>query len=162
MTYFIKLLALILILQSCNSFPDVSYNCKNSYKELYARHNLFDKIEENQVKLRLQTSLKTNSDLDKDSVLSNIVNSIKTADKNSDIIPVDLRYYKNVFLGNMIVSNIKSDFALNLFLKTSKYSQETFSLVNFGKEKITIFWPIRSKKRNILLIETICRILNCL
>jgi len=149
--YFIKLLVLILILQSCNSFPDINYNCNSSYKELSTRHNLFNKISDSERQSRSKTSLKTNSDLDKNSVLSHIVNSIKAVDRSSDIIPVDLRYYKHVFLGNIIVSNIKSDFALNLFLKTSKYSQETFSLINFGKEKITIFWPIRSKKGKYII-----------
>jgi hypothetical protein len=147
----LKILALAIFLQSCNSFPVIHIDCSDAGQEINRRHNLFNKISEKEEKRRSNISLRTNSQITDISVLSQIVKSIESSRVNAKIIPVDLRSYKNVPLGNIIISNIKNKTNLKLFLKTSKYSQETFSLINFGRSEISIFWPIRSNKEKYVI-----------
>lgn len=139
--YFPKILLLLfpLILQSCNSVPKVPYDCGKIHEEIQTRYDLFPKLTEEEIKTRSQISVQTYSELHNLSVFSKIVKAIKEAPENTKLIPIDLRNYDTVNLGNIVVSNIKSDVSLNLFLNTSKYSQGFFALVNFGKNKITIF-----------------------
>lgn len=137
----ISIICLIFTLQACNSIPKIPFNCNKTNAEIDIRHNLFPKISENEIKIRSKIDIGTYSKLEEKSVFSTIVQSVKDAPKNAKLIPVDLRFYHNVNLGNIVISNIKSDLELKIFLKTSKYSQGFFALINFGRDKITLFSP---------------------
>jgi len=136
--YFLIITSLIL-LQSCNSIPKIPYDCSKINDELAERYALFPALSDDEIAKRSQISVQTYSELHNLSVFSKIVEAIKAAPQNAELIPVDLRHYVTVDLGNIMVSNIQSDFFLNLFLKTSKFHQGFFSLINFGTGKVTIF-----------------------
>jgi hypothetical protein len=130
-----------IILQSCNTFPKINTNCGKINKIVSERYSLFKKLDQSEIIKRSNISVPTYSKLEELSVFTKIVQSVKNSKKNTKLITVDLRNYKSVNLGNIVISNTPSDLSLNLFLKTSKYSQGFFALINFGKDKITLLSP---------------------
>ena len=144
-----KLLAIIcaiFLLSSCsiNNFKlnkiVSDANCNESSQQINLRKNLFTKINQKEINRRQKINLPSISQLDEESSIAKIFNAIKSAPKNAKFIPVDLRYYNDVDLTNIIFSN-ESDFTLKPYLFTSKYSQGFFSLVNFNEKFITILPP---------------------
>lgn len=131
---------LILFITSCQTIPSSIKNtdCSRIDDELNLRYYLFDKLSKKEIKAREKLDAPTYSSLDKLSVFSKIVEGVRNASPDSRIIPVDLRYYRTVALGNIIITNYQSDARLDLALKTTKYSQGFFVLINFGKDDITI------------------------
>lgn len=142
---FLSILFLI-ILQSCNSFPAFDVDCNNIDRELAKRYSLFKNLSQNELNKRSKIDVGTYSKLDELSVFSKLVAAVNNSPKNAKLIPVDLRGYKSAHLGNIIISNIKSEVAFQLFLKTSKYSQGFFAIINFGKDKISILSPTHGQK----------------
>lgn len=134
-----------IFLQSCNSIPKINTNCNKIDQEVSKRYSLFKDLNQIEIQKRSGVNVPSYSKLKDLSVFSQIVNSVKKAKLNSKLIAVDLRNYNSVNLGNIVISNIKSDLSLNLFLKTSKYSQGFFALINFGQDKITIMSPDKPK-----------------
>jgi hypothetical protein len=137
----IAFISSLIAIQACSFTPKIDTNCSTIDKQIADRYLLFKDLQDSQIAKRSTIEVPAYSKLDDLSVFSQIIKSVKAANKNSKFIPVDLRNYGSVNLGNIIISNIKNDFSLNLFLKTSKYSQGFFALINFGKDKITIFSP---------------------
>ena len=146
--YLLKNLAIIslIFLQSCNSIPKIYHDCSKINEELQNRYSLFPNLNQDEINKRSKLDVPTYSELRHLSVFSQIIKSIKNAPPNAKLIPIDLRNYQTVNLGNIIISNIDNDLSLNLFLRTSKYSQGFFAIVNFGKNKITIFNPTYSEQ----------------
>ncbi|MFT6332774.1 MAG: hypothetical protein ACJAW3_001121 [Lentimonas sp.] len=132
---------LVLSLQSCASFydPSKSVDCSLIDYELNFRYSLFDKLSENEIQRRHIIDVPSISALDELSVFSAIIRAVKNSKKNEKIIPVDLRHYKKVFFGNIIIGNISSQIGLRIALQTSKYSQGFFPMINFGDDFISIF-----------------------
>ena len=137
----LSVIIFMIILQSCNTFPKINTDCSKIDKEVHDRYSLFQDLNQDEISQRSQIEVPTYSDLNELSVFSKIVESVKKSPSDAKLIPVDLRNYLSVNLGNIIVSNIKNDFAFELFLKTSKYSQGFFAIINFGEDKITILDP---------------------
>ncbi len=140
----LTLLLVSLILSSCVSLQFNKINketdCLRSKFEIQSRSQLFPELSKHEIARRQKIKLPSVSTLDKDSVVSRIVASIRNASKNSQFIVVDLRYYKDVDLTNIIISN-ESEFTLIPYLFTSKYSQGFFSLINFNEDAITVSPP---------------------
>ncbi len=132
-----------ILMQSCAILPKLItvVDCSEINAELGSRYSLFSEVAGEEVKKRSEVNVETVSALEEFSVVSEIVKSIKSAEKNAKLIPVDLRHYKNVSLGNIIISNISSDRLLEFFLKTSKFSQGFFTIINFNKDAVTIVPP---------------------
>src|SRR3989338_1283723 len=145
---FVFLILILLAGQSCvaihNQFLKNSVDCEKSSSELNARQDLFGKLARKEIARRKKIDLTTYSALNHPSVFSKIVEAVKNAEKNARFIPVDLRYYEHVSLGNIKITNLSQSW-LDAFLKTSKYSQTFFALINFNSEKITIAPPIFDK-----------------
>ena len=139
-----KYLIILFILQSCISVYriDEPVDCSNSDQELISRYSLFKDLSSEEINRRKFVDLSFVSPLDKPSVFSKIIDSMNSTAPNSPLIAVDLRYYNDVSLGNIIISNISNDKLLNIYFKTSKFSQGTFALINFGKENITLVPPL--------------------
>lgn len=136
----IILTALVFLLSSCVSLPhEIKHtDCSRINDELDLRYYLFDKLSDDEIKRRSKIDVPSHSDLNHLSVFSKIVESVKNASIGSRVIAVDLRNYKDVHLGNIIITNYKNDKRLNLALLTTKYGQGYFVLINFGKDAITI------------------------
>lgn len=132
----------LVMTQSCGFInsknPRLHYDCNEIFFEINQRHQLFLDLFDQEIKKRQKQSLPTTSKINEDSVFSKIIQAVKDAPLNSKLIAVDLRYYKKVDLGNIVVSNIKPSL-LSTFLKTSKYSQGYFALINFNKAQIKYF-----------------------
>jgi hypothetical protein len=141
------LLASFIIIQSCSTIPKIDASCKDTQAEVHKRYSLFNEITKSQISKRSNIEVPTYSKLDSLSVFSQIVKSVKQAKLNSKLIAVDLRHYKSVHLGNIVVSNIKKNLSLNFFLKNSKYSQGFFVLINFGEDQITIIAPTYGEQK---------------
>lgn len=137
------LLLQFMFLQSC-SFLNLGIkepgNCSDTKNELHQRYHLFKNLSAEEIKKRKNTKIPTVSALNELSVFSKMVSAVKKAKPNAKFIPVDLRYYKDVSLGEIMLSN-SSQFFLKTFLKTSKYSQGYFAVMNFNHDKITIIPP---------------------
>ena len=140
------LIYLILLSSSC-SFKHfqldesaLQTNCNSSQQEISHRHFLFGRIDQKEINRRKNINLPSISQLDEESSIAKIFYAIKSAPKNAKFIAVDLRYYNDVDLTNIIFSN-ESDFTLKPYLFTSKYSQGFFSLINFNEKFITILPP---------------------
>ncbi|MFT5703966.1 MAG: hypothetical protein ACJAZX_000241 [Rickettsiales bacterium] len=150
-----KILAifLVLIIQSCVSLPleHKNIDCSRIDAELDIRYSLFSELSAKEIASRKEISLPNYSELGKDSVLSKIIDAVLEAPNNSKIVPVDLRYYKIVGLGNIIISN-SEDSGLDLTLQTSKYAQGFFALINFSENFITIAPPPKSEFWNQQII----------
>ena len=115
-------------------------NCNSSIQEITIRKNLFDALDNNEIKRREKINLPSVTRLDEESSVSKIVEAIKNSPKNSKFIVVDLRNYRDVDLTNIVFSN-ESDFTLTPYLYTSKYSQGFFSLININEDSITVMPP---------------------
>lgn len=150
------IIILFILLQSCKTIPaDFNkINCADGQKELQMRYSLFTKLDEKEIARRKSISVPTVAKLDELSTFSEIVKAVKNAPENAKFIAIDLRHYHDVELGNIVISNIKSDLAFKKFLKTGKFSQGFFSLINFGKDEIKIFPPEVNK---IFPVQTIKR-----
>lgn len=135
----------LIILQSCVSIPKEHQNpdCSLIGSEIDFRYSLFPNLSKEEISKRGKISVPTYSALDELSVFSKIIEAVLEAPTNSTIIPVDLRHYKNVFLGNIVFSN-KENHWIKTTLKTSKYSQGFFVLINFSSNSIKIFTPPNS------------------
>jgi hypothetical protein len=135
---------LLITLSSCqhhlNDKNDYNLDCPDLVNEVNSRKNLFKDLSLQEKKYRMQIRVPTVSKINQLSVFSKIVEAVNNSKPNSKIIPVDLRFYKDVDLGNIIISNL-DDNEINNFLKTSKYSQGYFALINFSNKKITILSP---------------------
>ena len=147
--YTTKLSLIVLLLAQSCSFVNsknskLKYDCNEIFFEVNQRHQLFNDLTSLEIKKRQKQSLPTTSKIYEDSVFSKIIQAVKVAPENAKLIPVDLRYYKKVDLGNIIVSNIKPSL-LSTFLKTSKYSQGYFALINFNKQQVKYF-PVQVNK----------------
>ena len=118
----------------------LEYNCQETLNEYNLRHNLFKKLDDNEIKRRQKIKIPAISRLEDNSVFSQIVENIKNAPKDAKFIPIDLRYYKDVDLTNIIISN-ESDFTLLPYLYSSKYSQGFFSIININQNSISIYPP---------------------
>ncbi len=129
----------ILLLQSCATIPQHLRNpvCSRIDDELNLRYYLFDKLDDKEISRRQKINVPTYVS-DDISVTGELIKSIYKASRGAKIIPVDLRYYRDVGLGNLIITNYPTDQRLNLALKTTKYSQGFFVLVNFGLDGITL------------------------
>lgn len=146
-----KILFLIIALsitQSCAFFKDknsnLNYNCDEIFYQLNDRYKLFLELDKKEIRTRQQLEVPTTSKLEELSVFSKIVEAVKNAPDNAKLIPVDLRYYKNVDLGNIVISNVNQKY-LSTFLKTSKYSQGFFALINFNNKTVKYF-PVEINK----------------
>jgi hypothetical protein len=115
-------------------------NCNESSQQIALRKNLFSPLDQKEINRRKKINLPSISQLDEESSVSIILSAIKSAPKDSKFIKVDLRYYNDVDLTNIIFAN-ESDFSLKPYLFTSKYSQGFFSLINFNENFITILPP---------------------
>ncbi|MCE3255381.1 MAG: hypothetical protein K0R25_875 [Rickettsiaceae bacterium] len=137
----------IFFLTSCITIPHQVKNaqCSVINQELALRYSIFEKLDDEEIARRQTISVHTYSILDDFSVFSKIVESVKNAPMNAKMIPVDLRNYLDVGLGNIIITNYASDTALNIFLHNSKYSQGFFALINFGRSTITLIPPPSSE-----------------
>ena len=130
---------ILLSTQSCQFFSNknnkLNYDCDEIFNELNHRYSLFAELSKNEIKNRQNIEVDTVSSLDKLSVFSKIIEAIKNAPINAKFIAVDLRNYKKVNLGNIIIANINPKL-IATYLKTSKYSQGYFALVNLNKKSI--------------------------
>lgn len=133
---------ILLSTQSCQFFSNknnkLNYDCDEIFNELNHRYSLFAELSKNEIKNRQNIEVDTVSSLDKLSVFSKIIEAIKNAPINAKFIAVDLRNYKKVNLGNIIIANINPKL-IATYLKTSKYSQGYFALVNLNKKSIKYF-----------------------
>ncbi len=133
------LIATLLFVQSCQFFKannvKLKYDCDEIFTEANQRYSLFEELNKKEINNRQKLSVPTVSSLEELSVFSKIIEAIKNSKINSKFIPVDLRYYKNVELGNIVVSNI-TPALLSTYLKTSKFSQGYFALVNINKKSV--------------------------
>lgn len=139
-------IASIVLLTSCsiNQFKIdntvAQTNCDNIRQEILTRNILFKKVEQKEIARRKKINLPSISQLDEESSLSKIVQAIKSSPKHAKFILVDLRYYNDVDLTNIVFSN-ESEFTLKPYLFTSKYSQGFFGLINFNEKSISILPP---------------------
>jgi hypothetical protein len=115
-------------------------DCNESSKQIALRKNLFSPLDQKEINRRKKINLPSISQLDEESSISIIATAIRSTPKDSKFIKVDLRYYNDVDLTNIIFAN-ESDFSLKPYLFTSKYSQGFFSLINFNEKFITILPP---------------------
>lgn len=139
----ILLLTLILSLSSCVTFRQQKVDCSNIENELKARYDNLSKLSIQEIQRRKKIDLPTVSRLDEESVFSKIVAATKG--KKSELVMVDLRFYHDVSLGNIIVSNLQNEELLNLFLLSSKYSQGNFALINLNQNGVFIVPPKNDK-----------------
>ncbi len=119
-------------------------DCSLIDEELNARYSLFDKLSNQEIKKRQSIKIPTISALDQVSVFSKIFEAVQNASQDAKMIPVDLRYYDEVALGNIIISNM-TESSLEEAVQMSKYSQGFFALLNFGLKDVTIFPPLTNK-----------------
>ncbi|MFM7620283.1 MAG: hypothetical protein ACKO47_01575 [Alphaproteobacteria bacterium] len=138
----------LLVTQSCSLFTDknsnLNYNCDEIFYQLNDRYKLFAQLDKKEIRTRQQLEVPTVSRLDELSVFSKIIEAVKNAPANAQLIAVDLRHYKNVDLGNIVISNVNQSY-LSTFLKTSKYSQGFFALINFNNKTIK-YYPVEINK----------------
>ena len=112
-------------------------NCQEIKSELESRYKLFKKLSQDEIKKRKKTDVPSFSNLDQISVFSKIVEAINNSEENSKFIAVDLRYYRNIYLGNIITSNLEpKDF--ESFAKKSKHHNDSYALINLSCKKITL------------------------
>jgi hypothetical protein len=150
MIFFIKktikiifnIIFLVLFLTSCSiwqkkNLPQI--NCSDTTL-INERKNLFPPLNKKEIAIRKKTKLDAILPLDQASIISEIIKAINATPLNAKFIPIDLRYYKEVYLTNIIFSS-ESAVNLNHYLLTSKYSQGYFTLFNFGSNDINIFPP---------------------
>ena len=104
------------------------------------RENLFTTLSKKEIAIRKKIKLDSLMPLNKPSVVAKIIEAINSAPLNAKFIAIDLRYYKEVDLTNIIFAN-ESDSNLNSYLLNSKYSQGYFTLFNFGPNNISVFSP---------------------
>ncbi len=140
------LLVSFLFLQSC-CLPFFDYystnnseDCSQVLDELKQRYNLFKKLTAKEIKNREKIKIKTISKIDDLSVVSEISQALNRSKPNANLIAIDLRYYKKVSLGNIIIANVAQN-NLASFLKNSKYNQGIFTLINVNSDFITIVPP---------------------
>ena len=138
---------LIFSLPSCALIPKtkIPTNCLAANEELATRYDLFSKISDDEIKKRQSINVPDVAPLDQFSVVYEIIKSIKSAPQNSQLIPIDLRHYNSVGLGNVIISNVQSDAMFKRFLQESKFAQGFFAIININKKSITIAPPTTQK-----------------
>ncbi|MFT6077850.1 MAG: hypothetical protein ACJA02_000389 [Myxococcota bacterium] len=136
------LFSLVIFLQSCVFIPKEHQrpDCSKIDQELDLRYSLFSKLSKKEISKRQKINVPTYSALNDLSVFSKIIEAVLDSPNNARMIPIDLRHYRNVELGNIIFSNKKNRW-LNTSLNTSKYSQGFFVLINFSDDSITIASP---------------------
>jgi len=134
---------LIFLLSSCVTFRYQKTDCSKIENELKARYELLPKLSNKEIQRRKKINLPTVSRLDEESVFSKIVAAVKR--EKSELVPVDLRFYHDVSLGNIIVSSLPSEELLNLFLFSSKYSQGNFVLINLSQDGVFVVPPKNNK-----------------
>ncbi|MFT6258285.1 MAG: hypothetical protein ACJA0S_000244 [Rickettsiales bacterium] len=151
----IIIFSLLILLQSCVSIPKEHRNpdCSKIDQELDLRYDLFAKLSRQEITKRQKINVPTYSALGDLSVFSKIIEAVLDAPNNAKMIPVDLRSYRNVELGNIVFSNRKNRW-LGTTLNTSKYSQGFFVLINFSPDSITISPPPNSPFWNHQKIAT--------
>ncbi len=134
---------LALLLTSCSTWQKLKtapqINCSES-SLINERKNLFLPLSKKEIAIRKRIKLDAILPLDKPSMIAEIIKAINSAPFNAKFIAIDLRYYKEVDLTNIIFAS-ESDFNLNSYLLTSKYSQGYFTLFNFGPNNISVFPP---------------------
>lgn len=104
------------------------------------RANLFAPLSKKEIAIRKRIKLDSIMPLDKPSVIAEIIKAINSAPLNAKFITVDLRYYREVDLTNIVFAS-EPDSSLSSYLLTSKYSQGYFTLFNFGPNNISVFPP---------------------
>jgi len=151
MKTFVNLAFLFIAISVSACLPDISNLKKDNndckYHQSLSRHKLqlFPDLEKTEIERRRKINLDNLGDLEEEAVVPIIIQRVLD-NKSNDFITIDLRYYKSVSLGNVIFSNIKSDFDFKTFLLTSKYSQGFFSIFNFGKNSINILPPTTDRR----------------
>lgn len=142
---FIILLTSLFFLSSCAIFQDkkpvnaTRYN-PEILKILQKKKSYFPKLSKKEIKRRASIALPTFNGnwQDQKNVAVIVKNAIENSIKSkSDVIAIDLRYYKEIGLGNIIFSNI-ADKNLEDFKESSKFNQQFFILFNFSEEKISV------------------------
>jgi hypothetical protein len=131
-----------LFFSSCSSLhkaKEPKLNCLDD-SLLKERANLFLPLSKKEIAIRKKIKLDSLMPLDKPSAVAEIIKAINSAPLNAKFIVVDLRYYKEVDLTNIIFAS-ESDTNLSSYLLTSKYSQGYFTLFNFGPNHISVFPP---------------------
>jgi hypothetical protein len=132
----------LIFLTSCYSFVDYystkpTENCQETKAELDKRYKLFKKLSKDEIKKRKKTEAPSFSSFDQISVFTKIIEAINNAETNAKFIAVDLRYYKNVSLGNIITSNLEPK-DLKLFMKHHKYHNDSYAAINLNCNKVTL------------------------
>jgi hypothetical protein len=132
----------VIFLSSCSIFTieKNNFDCQEIDHEIELKKSLFKKLSKKELNKRSKIEVPTVSSLDKLSVFSEIVNAIKNAKANQEFIAVDLRGYKKVDLGNIVIAN-SSPTLLHQYLRTSKFSQGFFALININSKSIDIYPP---------------------
>ncbi len=153
----ISLLALLLVQSCCLPFFDYystkpTESCAGMHDELKNRYNLFKKLSKKEIKHRKKTKIKAVAKLDELSVISKIVEALDGAKAGSNLVAVDLRYYRKVEMGETIIANVSQN-NLHSFLKNSKYTQGFFTVININSEFITVVPPSNSKEFDHLKIK---------
>ncbi len=139
---FFNIVVISLFLSSCSSLHQLKkpqINCLDDAL-LKERVNLFLPLSKKEIAIRKKIKLDSLMPLDKPSAVAEIIKAINAAPLNAKFIVVDLRYYKEVDLTNIIFAS-ESDNNLSSYLLTSKYSQGYFTLFNFGPNHISVFPP---------------------
>jgi hypothetical protein len=137
---------LMFLLSSCvglkpSSVPYFYTDCTENDLEMSRRYDLFPKLSVKEIARRQKITAHNLGPLSDFNVVSQIISAIDVVPKNTKLIPVDLRYYHDVHLGNIIISNMKDDWDLENFLSSAKFSQGFFTVINFGAKKITAIPP---------------------
>ncbi len=138
----ILIVSTLIFLSSCSIFSieKNNFDCQEVDREIELKRSLFKKLTNKELNQRSKIEVPTVSPLNKLSVFSEIVKEVKNAKKNQKFIAVDLRGYKKVDLGNIVISN-SSPTLLYKHLKTSKFSQGFFALININSKSINIYPP---------------------
>ncbi|QQV75257.1 hypothetical protein H6P87_00809 [Rickettsia tillamookensis] len=121
-------------------FSYLSPNIESLQKELEKRIVLFPTLSKEEKENRAKIKLMRDADIevDKSSILEAIVKSLQDIKANAPYILLDLQYYKQIHLGNMMFSNFSSDLLLRMFLTLSKFHQGRFILFNKNEHGIKI------------------------
>jgi hypothetical protein len=112
-------------------------DCSNTKAEIAKRVSLFPKLNITEIDRRKQIDINLASSSVKETILNKLIEAIHLAAENPPFLTVDVRYYKSASLANVIYSNIP-DMELPAFLKTSKFNQGLFVLVNVNKDGVDI------------------------
>lgn len=136
----ILVIAINLILSGCSKdkvlISTQIDECSNIKKVTNIRNNLFENLSYKEIMKRSDKDIYLYSK-GEDNIIHYLIKAFKKAETNAKFIPIDLRYYRNVNFDNLIISNLP-DIAINAFLKISKFTQQTFIMVNISNDKITI------------------------